>query len=378
MIDITSLESLQKEIRACVESDRATLDELRKDVRSLKSRIRRIQPHSTAAISLVATDGGDNKIRFDPLMVQVVRVVDSSNNEYVLEALTPRTPIQALDQRHLDESGRGKSALGRMMERLHQKSLYDLSIISRTKSELSPSWVQVYRELTEWAVLLELLEGREFATDTLIICDGFLRSKVFAGELFREFRGLVEAAIARHYTTRRRRIYVAGIAKHSRVLQTYQLAMALEGVLRSAYPAFVEVPRALEEKVYKWSEYARGDDRTVEGGEVNKYVAGKMFFVKFGSAPHDPIWPIDILESQVDEAEAVFGYMLNDALDGFPIPFYPGSLQRAHEHAALVDFDMEILEDGVVSALRDSLGEHRWVVDDLRLQVVDVAGRRYE
>ena len=48
----------------------------------------------------------------------------------------------------------------------------------------SPSWVQVYRELMEWAVLFSILRDKDFGTDTMIVCDGLLRSKVFAGDLF--------------------------------------------------------------------------------------------------------------------------------------------------------------------------------------------------
>lgn len=54
--------------------------------------------------------------------------------------------------------------------------------------------------------------------------------------------------------------------------------MKLEGVLRTPFPAFVEIPRELEEAAYVWSEYARGDDRVAEGGEVNKMVIGKNVF----------------------------------------------------------------------------------------------------
>src|SRR5438067_13077009 len=121
--------------------------------------------------------------------------------------------------------------------------------------------------------------------------------------------------------------------------------MAIEAVMSTDYAAFVEVPRDLEEKAYVWSEYARGDDRALEGGEANKFVGGKMFFVKFGSRPRDPIWPVDIFEPQVSEASAVLSHLLADALDGFPVPFYPRCLQRAHENAALVDCHFAVIQD---------------------------------
>jgi hypothetical protein len=74
--------------RARISADRELLDELRTQMRALHGTTRMIQPRATTAISPVATDGGDNRIQFDPFLIQLVRVVDSSNNEYCLEAIT--------------------------------------------------------------------------------------------------------------------------------------------------------------------------------------------------------------------------------------------------------------------------------------------------
>jgi hypothetical protein len=272
-----------------------------------------------------------------------------------------------------------------MMTKLGVKTLWELTpMIPRPQQRsgpidpVAPSWVQVYRELTEWAVLLKLVTELEYGTDTVIVADGNLRSKVFKGELFVKYRGLLVEAIEHHERKRRRKVYVAGVMKHSKVLQRYRLAMAIEGILRTTFPAYVEVPRDLEMKSYVWNEYARGDEEAGQaGGEANKFVGGKMFFVKFGSRPHDPIWPIDIFMPQASEASTILGYMLADAIDGFPIPFYPRCLQKAHENAALVDFDMTILQDQVVESVRSLLGEHAGRLDELTLQIADPSAARY-
>ncbi|GMU22772.1 MAG: hypothetical protein AMXMBFR13_28560 [Phycisphaerae bacterium] len=363
------------------------LDELRDDVRPLKGQTRRIQPRSTTAISLVGTDGGNNKIEFDPFMVQLVRVVDSSNNEYCLEVVTPTSDRSAVNSRHFNPEGAPKTALGQMMAKLlpeDGRCLWNLTgMIQRppkpgTKIEpISPSWVQVYRELTEWAVLLKLIGELHYGSDTVIIADGNLRSKVFKERLFIEYRQLLADAIEAQRRNRRN-IYLAGVSKHSKVLQRYRLAMAIEGILRTDYPAYVEVPRELEEKSYVWGEYARGDEEAGKlGGEANKFVGGKMFFVKFGSRPHDPIWPIDIFLPQAKDAPTVLGYMLADAIDGFPVPFYPQCLQKAHENAALVDFDMTILQDEVIRSVRGILAEHAGRLDEMSLQPNDPSAGRY-
>jgi hypothetical protein len=103
-----------------------------------------------------------------------VRVVDSSNNEYRLEAVSPTTPIDKLDKRQFEWDGTPRTALGEMMAFLGVDSLPALSHMIRPTDKgkpVSPSWVQVYRELVEWAILFAILK-KDFGTDTLIVCDG--------------------------------------------------------------------------------------------------------------------------------------------------------------------------------------------------------------
>jgi len=73
-------------------------------------------------------------------------------------------------------------------------TLWQLSpMIKKPPAIPSPSWVQVYRELTEWAVLFSLVREKDYGTDTIIVWDGLLRSKVFSGTLFAEIRkGIAE------------------------------------------------------------------------------------------------------------------------------------------------------------------------------------------
>ncbi|MCY3748556.1 MAG: hypothetical protein OXG64_04590 [Chloroflexi bacterium] len=380
MLEQQSHYALKQAISNQVEEDIRVLDNLRCEVRPLRGSLRRIQPRSTTAISLVGTDGGNNRIQFDPFLVQLVRVVDSSNNEYCLEAITPTTDVTELGRAQFLPEGQPRTPLGHMLAYLGLRDLPKLSHMIRRNDRGEPtssSWVQVYRELMEWAVLFSILRNKDFATDTIIVCDGLLRSKVFAADNFVTLRRGFQEAIEHQWKQNRRRIYLVGVAKHSKVLDRYRLALALERVLTSEYPAYVPVPRELEEQAYVWSEYARGDDRVIEGGEINRYVAGKMFFVKFGSGPRDPIWPIDIFIPQEADAQTVLGYLLADATDGFPIPFYPRCLQKAHENASLVDFDFDVLQDEVFSAIRNALGNQSDQLDEFQLRDSDPSQRRY-
>lgn len=379
MIDPASQAQLKEAIADCIGTDQGILDELRTEIRPLKGATRRIQPRATTSISFVGTDGGNNQLQFDPFLIQLIRVVDSSNNEYCLEAVSPTSPIARLNARQFKPTGEPNSLLGEMMAHLGLRELQALSHMIRPASPgkpVSPSWVQVYRELVEWATLFALLK-KDFGSDTLIVCDGLLRSKVFARDNFLRLLQAMKERIEEHWTKSRRRIFLVGVAKHSKVLARYRLAMALEGVLCTDYPAYVEVPREVEEKAYVWSEFARGDDRADEGGEINKFVGGKMFLVKFGAHRRDPIWPVDIFQPQVSEAQNILGSMLADAIDGFPVPHYPRCLQKAHENAALVDFDFDILQDFIYEGVRLSLGGDGSTLDTFKLQDADPAQRRY-
>ncbi len=381
MIDSNNYESIKSSVNERMREDKDLLDKLRTEICVLKPDVRRIQPRNTTSISLVGTDGGNNKLRFDPFLIQVIRVVDSSNNEYYTDVITPSTDIRDLDNKILVKKEIKFSALRELMEYLDVNSLTKLSPmikISTPDKPISPSWVQVYREIVEWAILFKIIREKDFGTDTLVLFDGLLRCKVFSHDLFAKLRIGLEDSIRNQYEKNRRRIYIAGLAKHSSVLARYRLAMYIEDIMTTNYPCYVEIDRKIEEKAYIWNEYARGDDSNLENvTEINKYVAGKMFFVKFGNGSMDPIWPIDIFQSQTKESQLIIGCLLADAINGFPVPFYPLSLQKAHENAALVDFDFEIIQNHIFDAIRSILGDDATKVDMFRLQDSDPSSYRY-
>jgi hypothetical protein len=223
------------------------------------------------------------------------------------------------------------------------------------------SWVMVYRDLCEWAVLHDLITQTRFTTDTLIVRDGLLRSKIFAGELF--VRGLGEGlkhGIEKVRAETNRRVFLVGMAKRSRVIERYRLAMLVEDSLPAGAPRYVRVPRDIEARAYSWPEYAHGVEQGDGRGELPKFVLGDLYLVRFGSRSGDPVWPVDIFshhgDGVVDEA---LGFLLADAVDGFPVPYYPRCLQRAHEHAAIVDFDLQILQDEIRASVRELIPEAR-------------------
>lgn len=371
-MDPQSYTQLKQEIATRVEADRILLDQIRDEIRPLRSEVRRIMPRTTTAISLVAADGGNNSLRFDPFLINIVRIVDSNNKEYCLEAITPTTNISELSEKQFNADGSPRTRLGEMMEYLNVRDLRQLSNMIRTDNDglaSSLRWVEVYRELVEWAALFSIIRRTEFGSDTLIVRDGLLRTQAFAYGLFGRYREGLQESIEYQRLRHRRKIYLASVAKHSQVLNRYRLAMALEEILTTTYPAYLPIPRATETNAYVWSEYANREDL---------FVAGKMFFVKFGSGRRDPIWPVDIFLSQEAEAPQILGHLLADANNGFPIPLYPQCLQKAHENAALVEFDFDIFQNYIFDGIRKVLGDGAQALDVFRLQESDPAQRRYE
>jgi hypothetical protein len=155
------------------------------------------------------------------------------------------------------------------------------------------------------------------------------------------------------------------------VLDHYRLAISVAGVLDRGSPCFVKVPAPMQH-VYQRGDYLRHPDE--EGGG---HSIGEMFFVRFGPRAGDPVWTADLLAWQAAEAQAIFGYLQADAAAGFPVPFYPYSLQQADAHSRADGLDTEIVEDALVESVRELVGRDRaHVVDALRLSA-DVAARRY-
>jgi hypothetical protein len=372
------LDLIREAIGRQTAADGAQLGLLREEVRTRMRESRTIRPQATTAVSLVASDGGSNRLQFDPFSMQLVRVVDSNGRGLLLEVISPNTDPDALVARH---RARG-DALQVLMEDLGVETLNELSPMIPTSrrvreegERVSAAWPQRYRDVAEWAVLYQRATRVEWAADTLLVRDGLLRSAIFRGELRARMRALMVEGIER----RRRdgvRLFVVGIAKHSRVLTRYRLAMALEDTLPAGAPCYVGVPRELERRSYRWEEYAQGDEPQDEGGGAG-LALGRMFLARFGRSAHDPVWPVDVLESQAGEAGAILGHLLADALDGFPVPLYPRCLQRAHEHAQIVDFDLDVLRDAVFEGVRALVGEEQREIVEGQALIPDVARLRY-
>ena len=133
----------------------------------------------------------------------------------------------------------------------------------------------------------------------------------------------------------------------------------------------------MEKSSYVWKEYMRKSDSEEGVGEVNKYSSGSLFLVRFGKKKSDPIWAIDLLDNQKNMADEIFGYLYMDTLDAFPIPHYPACLQKALEHAQIVDFDLNLLQDQVVKAVKNILpSDKKDIIDYQNLSNPSISNRQ--
>ncbi len=354
-------------IRARAARDSRLLSELVRQARELAQDVRPIRPRAATAVALTAADGGNNAVAFNPFSLQIVRVVDSQGKELFLDVVSPGTDVGELSRKHLAE----RTALGGLMTDLGVTELRELSTFMSGRSN---RWVEVYRDLCEWATLYDLVCNRDFAADTLVVRDGLLRATIFTGHTLVRIGKLMRAAIERQARQNRRRVWLVGLAKKTKVLDHYRLAMSLAGIFDHGTPCFVQVPVSMQDSVYRSQEYLRDPDDAASGNAGN---IGQMYFVRFGARAGDPIWTADLLAWQAADAQAVFGHLQADAAAGFPVPCYPFSLQQADAHSRVADLDVEIIEDSLVNAVRDLVGKDKaHIVDALRL-TTDVAARRY-
>ncbi len=164
-------------------------------------------------------------------------------------------------------------------------------------------------------------------------------------------------AIADH-ANRNVALSLVGVAKQSAVLSRLAVALELEESLHRPFPCYVRVDDDIEADCYNFDRTWLDTYETSEPDDDGKrlYQAlGKLFLVKFGDQPFDPVWPVDIAEWQVGNTDKILGQLTVDAQQGFPIPDYPMCIQKAHDFAKLTGLEVQILQDILVQTMCEKL-----------------------
>jgi len=354
------LEKLRSKVLAAYRADDPTLKRFREYARRLRADVRPLRTYAVNAVSFVSADGGDNRLRLDPAAVELVRVVDSRGNQCVLDAVPGTVTLHELEQRAVSGNPNVVMPLERLCRDLG-KGLGDLSFIIRGvgQSGKSTGALRCYRDIVEWAVLYDLVANPslQWGGDTILIRDGLLRTKSFKREVFPLIDKRLREAVAAH-AKRNVTLSLVGVAKQSAVLGRLAVALELEATFHKSFPCYVRVPEDIEKECYNfdrtWLDTYETSEPDDDGHRLYQSL-GRLFLVKFGDQSLDPVWPVDIAEWQVKEAEKILGQLTVDAQQGFPIPDYPMTIQRAHDFAKLTGLEVAILEDLLLEGMCETL-----------------------
>lgn len=343
-----NIEEIKKRIDDAYKNEDPHLQKFREYARRLKNGIKPIRKYSVNAVSFVSSDGGDNRLHFNPAVIELVRVVDSKGNQCALDAIAGNSKASDFNERVKTGNTLLVEPLKKLCDDL-QVDVLGLSYLLKGIEEPGKSTgaVRVYRDIVEWAVLYDLMKYREWGSDTIIVREGLLRTKSFKLTVFPKLDQLIRQA---HQAHKNKLISVSmvGVAKQSAVLSRLAMALELEGTFNKSYPCYVQVPSDIEEDCYNfdrtWLETYE-TSQPDENGSYRYQSMGTLFLVKFGDRPFDPVWPVDIAAWQIDEAEKIIGQLTEDAQPGFPIPDFPMCVQKAHDYAKVNGLEMDVLQD---------------------------------
>ncbi len=325
---------LQAHIDKATEKELAELHLLREHARGL--RLTRIGSRQHYAIAPVATDGGENRLSFEPINIEIIRVADSEGNKRI-ETVVPLTSEVEVYKSFFEEIPVLRSFLSRLdieykdLSYLLPRDTSD-GATPRESSISSREYLRQLREIMEWAVLLDISWNE---TKPLVLRDGLLRTRSLKPSTVEKMRQSF------HESYIERDSLLVGVAKRSKVLSYVALALALEGPFRKKYACFCEVPDEVEKNAYNWA-------RTWQKGDQ---VFGKLHLAKLIDDPRGIILPIDIPEWLLERRKEVLEYLSETARRSWPVVGYPHPLVRAHEFAVIGGFETEIISSMLVKSL---------------------------
>lgn len=351
---------LRKKVIEAYNADEPHLQKFREYARRLRGGVKPLRTYSVNAVSFVSTDGGDNRLVFNPATVELIRVVDSRGNEHALDAISSTISIEELEER----AKQGSSHVITPLERLAQdtgKTLEQMSYLLRGLGTPGKSTgaMRCYRDIVEWAVLYDLVANPnlQWGGDTILVRDGLLRTKSFTRDMFPLLDQNIRASVDDH-AKRNVQLSLVGVAKQSAVLSRLAVALELEATFHKPYPCFVRVTEDIEAECYNFDRTWLDTYETTEDDDTGRKLyqsLGRLYLVKFGDRPMDPVWPVDIAEWQVGQAERILGQLTVDAQQGFPIPDYPMCIQRAHDFAKLSGLEIQDLQDMLLQGMCSKL-----------------------
>ena len=317
-------EDLRRKFRAALAHEWPQLARLRRDLGTAQAiPIGPPLPGAAAAaeaamptLATVATDGGENRLVFDPVRIQILRVADNRGTVYFEELVPHSLP----PDRILATFFQGDPRLTRFLKFLGITTADLLPGDSYQRGNL----LAMLRELLEWAALLKLASQDG---PMLLLRDGLLRSVLLPQKVFDAIRARLRQATAD------KGHLLAGVAKRSAVINYLSLAFSLDRVFPDDAPAYLPIPREMEQEAaprqYRW---------------LGARSMGDLYVARLDRGPGVTLFPVDVAEWQKHQVGTVMRLLHRSARGSFPLRGYPDELMVAHEHARLAQLDADVLQ----------------------------------
>src|SRR4051812_13122401 len=95
----SNFEEIKKRVFDAYKNEDPIIEKFREYARRIKKDIKPIRPYSVNAVSFVSSDGGDNRLYFNPAVIELVRVVDSKGNQCALDAIAGNSKAKDFNDR---------------------------------------------------------------------------------------------------------------------------------------------------------------------------------------------------------------------------------------------------------------------------------------
>lgn len=313
------LEKLQRSLELALNQE---WPQLQRTQRSL-ARLRPVAIRSLSAgqqpvpiVATVATDGGENRLRLEPIRLQVLRVADSMGQIFFEDFI----PLSLAPEEILRFYFKSEPRLQRFLDYLGCS--WD-DLLPRSDFQRA-NLLAMLRELMEWAALLKLANQPRA---TLLLRDGLLRSVLLTEVVFRALQCHFEGLTAKHGHL------LIGVAKRSRVISYLSVALGLNESFAEGQPSYLVIPAELEREAapekYRW---------------IGNRAMGQLHMARLDRGESVPLLPVDIAVWQAGRAAEAMALLHESARASFPLRGYPHALIRAHEHAHMGGLEVEILE----------------------------------
>ena len=123
------LDEIRKRIFEAYQNEKPIFEDFRKYAKDISNLVKPIRPYSVNAVSFVSSDGGDNRLYFNPAVIELVRVVDSRGNQCATDAIASNTKTSDLNERINADSPLIVKPLKKMCEDLNINRVEELSYL---------------------------------------------------------------------------------------------------------------------------------------------------------------------------------------------------------------------------------------------------------